>query len=684
LRAASFGLGALQALQQRLGLLRGERAARYLSAVSGGSYIAGAYTLANRGDSVSLEGGGKGAAPTPEQPPFAPDSPEAEHLRRHCRYMAEEGALGFTLGFLVLIVFNLCAVIAVVAFAGVYLGDGGAFTSLFLPNSIGAPDGTAWMQWALVAAGFATIFYLGRDKGVPKERSDTRPLLGMATGLLLALATAPIMARLDSVPVLSEPAWVSEHARGILVVLGGVLGFVALTALLGAWLKHVALLPRLRRFGISLLTRWLILVVGALLVSWVATATYRLFTHPELDPPAWKFGLVLLAFAGPLFASKIIDRGSPHFVYRDRLNRCFSIVRDRDGGARPPRDPRAIKLTDLMPPPPGCPDSYPELLICAAVNVSDVGATPAGSNVLSCVFCGGGMEVPEVRDARVEMKDLELLRRPTRFGPGWGPAVNLASAVAMTGAAISPAMGKRTVADLRALFAVFDVRLGVWLPNLINEDIRAELPKRAEKRTKVKVGVRALIREIFGWHSERAKQIYVTDGGHYDNLGLIELLRARCEEVWCIDASGDKPGHATALSEAVLTASGELGVHIEIDLDRFARLESSPLRAPVLKNTHANGWIHYPDGAIGRLHVVKLGITERTPSVLREYRRSDRRFPHHSTINQIYRAERFDAYRDLGWASTQEALESEGYPDPALSVPVPAPTSDGKDPVPAG
>jgi hypothetical protein len=55
-----------------------------------------------------------------------------------------------------------------------------------------------------------------------------------------------------------------------------------------------------------------------------------------------------------------------------------------------------------------------------------------------------------------------------------------------------------------------------------------------------------------------------TDGGHWENLGLVELLRHRCRTVVCIDASGDAPPFATTLSEAVTLAYEELGVRITL------------------------------------------------------------------------------------------------------------------------
>lgn len=96
LRAASFGLGALQALQEHCGLLRGPASADYLSAVSGGSYICGAVTLVNAGSrACRTDGTSLGSSDLPtDKGPFEAGSPEALHLLHHCRYLVEDGGSG--------------------------------------------------------------------------------------------------------------------------------------------------------------------------------------------------------------------------------------------------------------------------------------------------------------------------------------------------------------------------------------------------------------------------------------------------------------------------------------------------------------------------------------------------------------------------------------------------------------
>ncbi len=678
LRAASFGLGALQALQERRGLLRGRNAARYLSAVSGGSYIAGAYTLLNCGDRVRPFGqpeGAVGSAPgVDRESPFAPGSKEAEHLRRHCRYMVEDGGLQLSAVMAGLMVFNLIAVAAIVGFAGVYLGEVAILGSIVLPHAVDSPDGLLWLQWPIAVLAAAAIYYLVHDFDF-----HPAPGTGVRVPVLVAAAFAfigssALVCRLETIPILRNPDWVADHGVAIAAGLAILVALVTAATLLSRRYRHLALLQRLGTFGTGLLTLRLVQAIGLLTISWLAVLVYQQYRDPE--PSLMALAAVAVTFVAPFVITFFVDRASPHLIYRDLLNRCFSVVRNGADVLRP-HDPRAVALSALGPPEFGREGSFPELLICAAVNVSDVGATPAGSHALSIVFTPHEVTVPAVPEARLETVALERFERPTRLGRGWGPAVNLSSAVAMTGAAVSPAMGKRTRGNLRALFAILNVRLGVWLPNPLDKGVRDSI-STAEKR--INVGLLGLVREMFGFHSERSSEIYVTDGGHYDNLGLVELMRRRCEEIWCIDASGDPPGRATALAEAILTAAGELGARVEIDLDEFARTAGAPFSMPELGATHASGLIHYADGSQASLTVVKLGITERTPSALREYRRTDRPFPHHSTVNQIYPAERFDAYRALGWASTQEALADPRTPTAAETR---AATAGRSQPAPA-
>lgn len=104
------------------------------------------------------------------------------------------------------------------------------------------------------------------------------------------------------------------------------------------------------------------------------------------------------------------------------------------------------------------PDTKPRLVVCAAANVSTQGAAPPGRRVSTFTLerdaVGGGL-FPSVAPSEIESIADGL----------FGRDLTVPSAVAMSGAAVSPAMGKITKRRYTFLMAMAKVRLGVWMPN---------------------------------------------------------------------------------------------------------------------------------------------------------------------------------------------------------------------------
>lgn len=230
--------------------------------------------------------------------------------------------------------------------------------------------------------------------------------------------------------------------------------------------------------------------------------------------------------------------------------------------------------------------------------------------------------------------------------------------VATTGAAVSPSMGMKTIPSLRSLFAVINLRLGRWIPNPFSERIRAEVnsPKkpsifcRPEPRG-LGPGYDEFVPELLGLQRADAPRIYVSDGGHYDNLGLLVLLRARCREIWCVDSEADEEGDAHQLVSVIALAKRDLGISIEIDTGAFAGT------CGIHGSVFCFGRISYPEGHYGTLRVIKLGLGPKTPEDIKAQRQTDPKFPYHSTLRyQLFRPGRMEAYRRLGLASAGEAL----------------------------
>src|SRR5437764_10854998 len=87
IRSASYGLGALQAMQEH-GLVTGDEDERvdYLAAVSGGSYIASALTMVARGP---IDPRDRQEHVLAAHDPFARGTPEEQYLRDHTTYLVQ-------------------------------------------------------------------------------------------------------------------------------------------------------------------------------------------------------------------------------------------------------------------------------------------------------------------------------------------------------------------------------------------------------------------------------------------------------------------------------------------------------------------------------------------------------------------------------------------------------------------
>jgi hypothetical protein len=311
---------------------------------------------------------------------------------------------------------------------------------------------------------------------------------------------------------------------------------------------------------------------------------------------------------------------------------------------------------------------WPTLLVCAAANISDPGATPPGRHVTSFTFSPfsvGGPLVGAMATADYESA-FETNRARRRD-------LTLPAAVAMSGAAIAPSMGKQTRRPLTFLLALGNVRLGVWVPNprwvaasIAVEDTAGEdrvswvRPWRAPRAS-------YLIRELFGRNRIDDRYLFVTDGGHYENLGLVELLRRGCTEIYCFDASGGE--NFSELGDAVALARSELGVEIVIDPTPLIPTPQSSSGEETIKDPDVSadiaikGTFHYRDGAEGVLYYARNVMTSSTPWDVRARHSEDPTFPHDPTTDQLYTDQKFESYRALGERAGARALQLAGAPD---------------------
>ena len=161
----------------------------------------------------------------------------------------------------------------------------------------------------------------------------------------------------------------------------------------------------------------------------------------------------------------------------------------------------------------------------------------------------------------------------------------------------------------------------------------------------------ALIDEMLGKTTDDSQAIYLSDGGHFENLGLYEMFRRRCSSILVVDAGADEACSMFDLGNAIRKAEIDLGITVTMDepMRVFARsrLEAdSELTDTALG--FAFGEIDYGDGHIGRLLYIKPSFLPRIPADVRSYGAEHKAFPHEFTLDQWFSESQFESYRMLG------------------------------------
>jgi hypothetical protein len=250
---------------------------------------------------------------------------------------------------------------------------------------------------------------------------------------------------------------------------------------------------------------------------------------------------------------------------------------------------------------------------------------------------------------------------PTEEWTTNGARPDLATAIAVSGAAVSPNMGLDSFPTLSALLTLLNVRLGFW--------ITRTAPLRGRP------GFWCLIREMTGaFMSERLRWLNVSDGGHIENMGSYELLRRRCKFIICVDGEADPEGKFGGLLTLVRHAQIDFGVRIALRLD-----ELRPDPATRRSNPHAVlARIEYPSNgttpaAMGLFLYLKASITGNESELIRRYHDAHPEFPHQTTLDQFFDQEQFEAYRQLGVHVAESLFSAAVLNESLVDEPKPAP-----------
>jgi hypothetical protein len=243
----------------------------------------------------------------------------------------------------------------------------------------------------------------------------------------------------------------------------------------------------------------------------------------------------------------------------------------------------------------------------------------------------------------------------------------LGTAMSISGAAASPNMGYHSSPSLAFLMALFNVRLGYWVGNPRHNSTWMNPGPR--------IGLLYLLAELFGQTDDEASYVYLSDGGHFENLGLYELIKRRCRYIIVCDADADGTYSFGDLGNAIRKCREDIGV--EIELKTSALCPSGPSEekqsgtagdagsaTPKDKLSHCHwavGTIHYdlvdPGAKNGILIYLKTSITGDEPADVLNYRCEHPDFPHQSTSEQWFAESQFESYRCLGQHCIRKLFE---------------------------
>jgi len=543
------------------------------------------------------------------------------------------------------------------------------FNDLLLPMIFGVP-------WIIVSQMIAEMIFVALASYEKNSDSD-REWLARAAGWYLLTALGWLIGTLL---IFAGSLMAEGLVHGVdkwLAPMGGISGAVI------AWLGKSPLSqgrgPQAK--GAWPITTGVILTIAAIVfvvalivflsagLDWLmfdgtALAISLRFPGTEIFTPIW-WTVVLrlligLAVTGviALIASYFvnINRFSLHALYRNRLVRAFL------GASRPRRhpddftdfdaddNPRVHELWPEKPknsgwPEPDRADWRPFHVINMTLNIVSTRhlswqERKAESFTVSPLHAGSACKA---------------YRRTREYGAPDG-GITLGTAVAISGAAASPNMGYHSSPGITLLLALFNVRLGWWLGN----------PGREGDETYWREGprfaIRPLLEETFGLTTDTKPYVYLSDGGHFENLGIYEMVRRRCRFIISVDAGADPDYGFEDLGNAQRKIALDLGVPIRFY--GLTKLKKRPAegQADIGPDCpyHAIGVIDYPTadhgGEKGYILYIKAGYHGVEGPGVCSYAVANPTFPHQTTADQWFSESQFESYRALGFTIANQLL----------------------------
>jgi len=218
--------------------------------------------------------------------------------------------------------------------------------------------------------------------------------------------------------------------------------------------------------------------------------------------------------------------------------------------------------------------------------------------------------------------------------------MTLATAMAISGAAVDPNTYATRSRPLSFLMTLLNIRLGYWICNPAhNNSTRGFLLRHPAWH--------AIFIEMLGSGlHEKRRNIHLSDGGHFENLGLYELIKRRCRYIIVCDATADPNYQFSDLGKVVEKVRVDFGAKIGLAVTQLIPAERSNKISPTACVT---GTITYDDDETADLIYLCTTLIDKLPEDIYAYQRKNSTFPDQGTENQFFDEHQFEAYRELGF-----------------------------------
>lgn len=671
IRSASFCLGVMQALARAGWLKRLD----YLSTVSGGGYIGSSLTwLLHKEWSIKNTAGdtskirfdtGAENFPYRTEPVWStqtqtiPKDPTPAEIRlRHIKgsmlrwlrqngkFLTPGGGLNLAaLGAVVLRGTALSMMIYLSLLVLVFLGLNGLdqlleYSAAFLAAKVGVG---LFVVITLLYA-MSTFFFSASGKAHPTD-DDDNPCAGMITsrycwrrwvernlGRILTLSL--LFGLLGALPALID--LIPGNKEEIAATFGGISTLIGVATSFGLFAKGGTNKPSMWSAPVIGIASVLLLLGVLVLAHEIARALWPLVLNGPHEP--------LYIWLGVLSALGIltnVNHISVHRYYRDRLMETFMpnvSEAVRRGGSRPGASVAAdrARLHEMC----GVDDTPhgPYHLINTNIVLVESGKPKfkgrGGDNfIMSPLYCGS---------------NATGWRRSSSF---MGGNMTLATAMAISGAAVNPSAGcggegvtRRPV--LSMLMGILNIRLGYWTPNPDPAKTLWTLPNFFWPG----LWELAMRKRL----NEDSRFIQLSDGGHFENLALYELIRRKLKLIVVCDGGADPQFTFSDLANAIEKVRVDFGALISITCNDLAPLTPRVQTEGDCPGKYAErGWliadIYYSDRTQGKLIYFTTTFTRKLSVDLFGYRNEHPEFPDEPTGDQFFDEKQFEAYRELGF-----------------------------------